>query len=65
MENLSTLEEILTVEETAKYLKICRVNAYNLFHSEGFPCFKIGRSLRICRTDLLQWMKVNLSNRSN
>lgn len=65
MENISATEEILTVKETAVYLKICRVNAYDLFHSQGFPCFKIGKSLRISKTDLLQWVKVNLSNKSN
>lgn len=57
--------EILTVVETATYLKICRVNAYKLFNSEGFPCFKIGKSLRIHKNDLLQWLKANLNNSLN
>lgn len=65
MENISTVEEILTVEDTAKFLKVCKVAAYNLFHLEGCPYFKIGRSFRITKTDLLKFIKANLSNISN
>lgn len=65
MEIIQGTQEILTVEDTARYLRICRVSAYNLFHSESFPCFQVGRSLRICKTDLLNWVKANLNNSSN
>ncbi|MCB2313635.1 helix-turn-helix domain-containing protein [Clostridium tagluense] len=65
MENVSAIEEILTVEATAKYLKICRVNAYNLFHSESFPCFRIGKSLRVCRTDLIYFVRNTLVQQIN
>ena len=65
MENVSTIEEILTVSDTAILLKICKVKAYNLFHLKGCPYFKIGRSLRITKTDLLIFIKENLSNKSN
>ena len=65
MLNISTIDEIMTVEETGQYLKICKVSTYNLFHTDGFPYFRIGNSLRICKTDLLQWVKTNLVNKSN
>lgn len=62
MENISAIEEILTVEETAKYLKICRVNAYNLFNTNGFPCIRIGKSMRVYKTDLLEFVRHKLNN---
>jgi predicted DNA-binding transcriptional regulator AlpA len=62
MENINNIDEILTVEDTAKFLKICRVNAYNLFNSTNFPSFKIGRSLRVCKSDLINYVRTNLSN---
>jgi excisionase family DNA binding protein len=59
---METTQEILTVEETAKYLRICRVNAYNLFNSRNFPSFRIGRSLRVYKLDLLDFIKHSLTN---
>lgn len=53
-------EEILTVPETADFLKIGRVSAYNLFNSKSFPSFKIGKSLRVCKSDLLYFVRNNL-----
>lgn len=55
-------DEILTVNETATLLKICRVNAYALFNKRGFPCFRIGKSLRIYKKDLLNYFKNNPNN---
>ncbi len=63
MENILIIEEIFTVSETAAYLKVGKVTAYSLFHSTGFPYFRVGRSLRICKTDLLKWVKSNLSKK--
>ena len=55
MNDLKFDNEILTVQETAVFLKICRVNAYNLFNNKDFPSFKIGKSLRVCKSDLLHF----------
>ena len=61
MDQYNHYDEILTVEQTAEYLKICRVNAYNLFNSKNFPRFKIGRSMRVIKSDLLEYIKTNLN----
>lgn len=62
MKYIQLYSDILTVSDTQKYLKLGRVSTYALFKSKGFPCFRIGRSLRICKADLLKWLKDNLSN---
>lgn len=62
MKDFQFNSEILTVEETAAYLKICRVNAYNLFNREDFPSFRIGKSLRVYKVDLLDFIKHSLTN---
>lgn len=53
--------EIMTVEDLASFLRISRVKSYELVKQKGFPSIKIGRTIRISRTALLQW----LANESN
>lgn len=65
MEDAKISDEILTVNETAKFLKICRVNAYNLFNRKNFPSFRIGKSLRIRKQDLLKYISTNLISSSS
>ena len=57
--------EVLTVSDTAKYLKICRVNAYALFKCKNFPSFKIGKSKRVLKSDLLYFVQNTLMNKVN
>lgn len=57
-------DEILTVKDVASLLKICRVNAYNLFNEEGFPCIYIGKSKRVQKSDLINYIDNNLKNKS-
>ena len=39
------------------YLHICRRTAYTLVHQEGFPAYRVGRSIRIDRKELEAWMR--------
>jgi predicted DNA-binding transcriptional regulator AlpA len=57
MKDLQFDNEILTVQEAAAFLKICRVNAYGLFNRKDFPSFKIGKSLRVCKSDLIYFVR--------
>ena len=52
----SPLAEVLTVNELAKLLSISRPTANKLIKEEGFPSFRIGRSIRINRRMLQEWM---------
>lgn len=49
-------DEILTVQEAAKLLKISVSKCYEWIHIEGFPCVKVGNIRRIPRALLLEWM---------
>lgn len=46
----------LTVEELADRLKISMPSAYELVNSDGFPAFRVGRSIRIDEAGLRAWV---------
>jgi excisionase family DNA binding protein len=55
--------EVLTVEEAAKVLRISRGAAYALARQwletsggEGLPCIRLGRTLRVPRAALAQFL---------
>ncbi|MCH3965515.1 MAG: helix-turn-helix domain-containing protein [Clostridium sp.] len=58
-------DEILTVKETAAFLKICRTKAYEIFGKQEFPSFKIGKSLRVRKKDLLNYLLAHIKNNPN
>lgn len=49
-------DDVLTVPEAAKLLKISVATCYNWIHIEGFPCVKVGNCRRILRALLLEWV---------
>ena len=51
------LPVILTVDQLQKYLGISRQKAYELTHVEGFPALRFGRSIRVPRAALEQWIQ--------
>ncbi len=58
-------DEILTVPEAAKLLKISENTAYNWTHIEGFPAVRIGNCIRIPRALLLEWMEARAGSRGD
>ena len=48
--------EILTVGDLADMLKISSPIAYELVARNDFPSFKIGKSIRIYKSELLNWL---------
>jgi excisionase family DNA binding protein len=50
-------EPILTIPEVARYLKMSKSKIYNLVSRKEIPHLKIGRNVRIRRTDLQIWME--------
>ncbi len=48
-----TLDEILTVEEVSKYLKITKITAYKLAKNGALPFVKLGNSFRMRKSDLI------------
>lgn len=52
MEMVNVSNDIMTVSEVAKYLKISEMTAYKMVQNGTIPGFKIGRGWRIQRADL-------------
>lgn len=48
--------DLLTVPEMAKILKISRSKAYALIKEKGFPIIKIGKCIRISQKSIFSWL---------
>jgi len=53
-EDGSGLDELLTVNEVADYLRVSRVTAWRWCQQGLIPAFRIGRTWRIPRDELLE-----------
>lgn len=49
-------DEILTLKEVAKYLKLADKTAYRLAAEGKLPGFKVGGSWRFVREDIQHWI---------
>ena len=54
---IAELGPILTVPETAEYLKLSKSKVYYLVQRNQIPHLKIGKNVRIRREDLLAWLE--------
>lgn len=50
------LDEILTIDEVAAYLKAGKRTVYRLASSGKIPAFKLGGTWRLRRAELDQWI---------
>ena len=49
--------ELLTVAETCRYLKISPRTLYRYIQDRHLPGFKLGKAWRFVRTDLERWLQ--------
>ena len=56
-------DEILTIKELAKYLKLNEKTAYRLAGEGKLPGFKVGGSWRFKREDVLGWIEEKKNNK--
>lgn len=49
---------LITVQEMAKILKISRSKAYELIKDKTFPIIKIGKCIRINKVQLFKWLHI-------
>jgi len=49
-------DEILTIKEVGKYLKVGERTAYRLAQEGTLPAFKVGGSWRVRKADLDTWI---------
>ncbi len=50
-------DELLTAEDTCRYLKISPRTLYRYLRERKIPAFKLGKSWRFVRSDLEQWIR--------
>ena len=55
-------DEILTIKEVARYLKLAEKTAYRLAAEGKFPGFKVGGSWRFRRQDMERWISSQQKN---
>ncbi len=56
-------DEILTLKEIAKYLKLVEKTAYRLAAEGKLPGFKVGGSWRFKKADIETWISEQKGNR--
>lgn len=49
--------ELMTAEETCRYLKITPRTLYRYLRNRQIPAFKLGKEWRFVRSDLEQWIR--------
>ena len=54
--------EIMTADETCRYLKITPRTLYRYLRSRQIPAFKLGKEWRFVRSDLEQWIRDRTRN---
>ncbi len=55
-------DEILTLKEVAKYLKLAEKTAYKLAAEGKLPGFKVGGSWRFKQSDIESWITEQKAN---
>lgn len=56
----SSKSELMTAEETCRYLKITQRTLYRYLQSRRIPAFKLGSQWRFVRSDLEQWIRARV-----
>ena len=51
------MEELLTLEEVAKYLKISKHTLYKMLEKRKIPAFKVANQWRFKKSDIDKWLE--------
>lgn len=61
MNKFEELPDVLTAEMLSKFLSLSKRRIYELMDinpiAGGIPCLIIGRSKRVLKTDLIEWLE--------
>ena len=57
IDNRGMNDEILTLEEASRFLKLSKSTVYNLAQRKKIPAQKIGRSWRFVKAGLQKWLE--------
>ncbi len=61
-EDAKPLDEVMTIQEIADYLKVTRQTVYKLLNNGDLKAFKIGRSNRILRSELRRFIQEKMNS---
>jgi len=59
---VNTPPEIMTISETAEYLRISLSSLYKLAQDGRIPCQKVGRHWRFRKASIDRWLEQNLQS---
>ncbi len=51
------MDEILTIPQVARYLKISKAKIYYMVQKKQIPHIRLGRNVRIRESDLNKWLE--------
>ncbi|MDE6579200.1 MAG: helix-turn-helix domain-containing protein [Ruminiclostridium sp.] len=57
--------EALTVKETAEILRVCTKTIYKIINSGELPAVKIGREMRIAKSNIIDYLRQGNCKKSN
>ena len=49
--------DVLTVQQTAELLSVCKNTVYKLIRDKELPCRRIGSAIRIRKNDVVEFMR--------
>ena len=49
--------DVLTVQQTAELLAVCKNTVYKLIRDKELPCRRIGSAIRIRKNDVVEFMR--------
>jgi excisionase family DNA binding protein len=58
------MNHVLTVKETAEYLRMCPVTIYRMANKGQIPCFKVGDKWRFRVEAINKWINYQENNRN-
>ena len=50
------IEDLMTTQEVARYLKVSKNKVYNLVKQEDMPAYAVGGSLRFSKNQIDTWL---------
>ncbi|MCM1233177.1 MAG: helix-turn-helix domain-containing protein [Ruminococcus flavefaciens] len=65
MTDFENVPDVLTMEDLQKVLRIGRSTAYRLVKANDIPCVRIGRSIRIPKRFVVEYIQASVEDRRN
>lgn len=57
------MSDILTLKDTAQYLRVTKQTVYNMIKDRRIKTYKVGREWRFFRSDIMEYLESTSRNR--